>query len=176
MLPWRDGAESAASLARDEADLAVTVLPQDSGSIRRVELFREHYRVVMREDHPAVSSLGLESWLSYPHIVVSPKSADRTHVDDQLALLGRERRIGAIVPGFAYVPALLAATNMIALLPSRCLPSGGGFVSLPVPIPVEDFSVHLAWPPRVEEDTAVRHVRRVLQEGVRVNRPGVPAA
>jgi DNA-binding transcriptional LysR family regulator len=165
VLPWGDGAESAASLARDEADIAVTVLPPDLGSIRRVELFREHYRVVMRAGHPAAGTFGLEAWLGHPHIIVSPTSLYRTHVDDQLALIGRERRIGAIVPGFAYVPALLAATDMIALMPGLCVPSSASFVSLPPPLPMEGFSVHLAWPPRVEGDIAVRHVRRLLQEG-----------
>jgi DNA-binding transcriptional LysR family regulator len=165
VLPWADGGESAASLARDEADLAVTVLPPDLGSIRRVELFREHYRVVMREGHPAAGDFGLESWLDHLHVIVSPTSLYRTHVDDQLALIGRERRIGAIVPGFAYVPGLLAATDMIALMPGLCVPSSASFVSFPPPLPLEGFSVHLAWPPRVEEDTAVRHVRRLLQAG-----------
>ncbi len=176
LLPWRDGAESAALLASDEADLAITVLPQSSGSMRRIELFRDHYRVVMREGHPAASNFGLESWLGSPHVVVSTKSADRTHVDDQLALIGRERRIGVVVPGFGYVPALLAATDMIALLPSICVPSGGGFVSLPPPIPMEGFSVHLAWPRRVEGDTAVRYVRESIQEKARTNLPGISAA
>jgi DNA-binding transcriptional LysR family regulator len=173
VLPWSDGAESAATLARDEADIAVTVLPPDLGSIRRVELFREHYRVVMREGHPAAGDLGLEAWLGHPHIIVSPTSLYRTHVDDQLALIGRERRIGAIVPGFAYVPALLAATDMIALMPGLCVPADGGFVSFPPPIPMEGFSVHLAWPPRVEGDIAVRHVRRLLQDCVATRLPAV---
>lgn len=165
VLPWADGAESAASLARDEADIAVTVLPPDLGSIRRVELFRENYRVVMRQAHPAARDFSLEAWLGHPHVIVSPTSLYRTHVDDQLALIGRERRIGAIVPGFAYVPTLLTATDMIALMPGLCVPSSAAFISFPPPIPMEGFSVHLAWPPRVEADVAVRHVRRLLQDG-----------
>ena len=77
------------------------------------------------ERHPAAAALGLEAWLAHPHVIVSPRMIDRTHVDDQLALIGRERRIGAIVPAFSYVPALLAATDLIARLPRRCVPGAG---------------------------------------------------
>lgn len=163
--PWH-GAEAALErLAKGTADLALSVFPRVDASFRRQELLREHYLVLMRRDHPASQGFGLDHWLAFPHILVSGRGEARGPLDDTLAAMGRRRRVGLVVPSFSMVPSLLEGSDLIAMLPSRCVPGDarGRFAVFPPPIPVEGFPLHLAWHARRDGDTAVRHVAGLIE-------------
>lgn len=136
-------------------------------SLHREELFVEHYLIAMRAGHPAANAFSLETWLDYPHILVSGRGGTRTPTDDELAKLGLSRRIGVVVPTFQMVPRLLLGSDMIALLPSRILPDVEGLISFQPPVPVEGFPMHLAWHQRRTKDAALRHVANILGELLR---------
>jgi DNA-binding transcriptional LysR family regulator len=63
------------------------------------------------------------------------------------------------------VPPLLLESDLIAMLPSRCLPPGarGQLVALPPPITVEGFPLHSAWHRRRDGDTAAQPVARLVE-------------
>ncbi|WP_033311081.1 LysR family transcriptional regulator [Euryhalocaulis caribicus] len=164
LMTWLESEDVVDALARDRADLAITVLPQAGHGFRRVELFTETYSVVMRRDHPAADGFDLDRWLAHPHILVSATGARRSPLDDKLALLGRTRRVGMTVPSFLMVPQILASTDLIAMLPRRCMFEEADLVYLPPPIAVEGFPLHLAWATRAEADPAVMHVAERIRE------------
>jgi DNA-binding transcriptional LysR family regulator len=164
--PWQGAQQALDGLARGEIDLAVSVFPPLDEAFRRTKLFREHYRVAMRSQHPAAKRFDLESWLSYPHILVSGRGETRGALDDALAALGLARRVGVVVPSFLMAEALLEGSDLIAMLPSRCLRPRGPetLLTFDPPIPVDGFELHLAWHRRRDEDIAVQYVAKLIQE------------
>lgn len=162
--PWHGAAAALDLLARGAADLAVSVFPRLDPSFRRRDLLEERYVVLMRHGHPAARRFDLDRWLAYPHILVSGRGDTRGALDDALAREGRSRRVGLVVPSFLMVPPLVAGSDLIAMLPSRCLPAGPGFAVRDPPIPVEGFPLHLAWHVRRDRDPAVRHVAGLIED------------
>lgn len=166
ILPWHGAAAALAALARGEVDLAVSVFPAVAPAFRRKQLLREHYVVAMRKKHPAARGFDLERWLRYPHVLVSGRGDTHGALDDALAAQGRSRRVGVVVPSFLMALALLEGdSNLIAMLPSRCLPADASktLALFEPPIAVEGFPLHLAWHSRRDGDLAVQHVARMIE-------------
>lgn len=159
--PWHGAPAVLESLARGASDIALSVFPAvDEAAFHCETLLHEHYVVALRRDHPAATGFTLDHWLAYPHILVSGRGDMRTPLDDQLAALGKARRVGIVVPSFLMVPSLLEGSDLIAMMPSHCLPPDAQdrFHILPPPIPVAGFPLHLAWHRRRDKDRAVQHV------------------
>ena len=166
ILPWHGAAAALDGLARGTVDFAVSVFPVVEADFMRRELLRESYVVAMRHDHPAAAHFDIERWLAYPHVLVSGRGETRGALDDALARIGRARRGAMVVPSFMMVPPLLADSDLISLLPSRCLPASAyaGLVALPPPLAVEGFPLHGAWHRRRVGDPAVQHVARLVED------------
>lgn len=165
MHPWRGAQAAMDAMARGEIDLAISVLPPAGAAFRRREVFRETYVVAMRRDHPAAAGFDLDQWLAYPHILISSAGETYGPLDEALEALGRSRRIGFVVSSFLMAPSLLLASDLIAMLPSRCVPakSADQFSVFAPPIPVEGFPLHVGWHARRDEDLAVRHVAELIE-------------
>lgn len=165
IMPWHGAAAALDGLGRGSIDLAVSVFPATEADFTRKELLRESYLAVMREDHPAGASFDLDAWLSCRHVLVSGRGETRGALDEALARIGRARQIGIVVPSFTMVPPLLAGSDLIALLPSRCLPesSRADLIAIEPPIPVEGFPLHLAWHRRRNGDPGVRHAAALVE-------------
>ncbi|HBD92030.1 MAG: LysR family transcriptional regulator [Rhodobacteraceae bacterium GWE1_64_9] len=160
--PWH-GAEAARSaLVAGTTDLAISVFPTEDAEIDRQALLTEHYVIALRPGHPALAGFDLQGWLAFPHILVSGRGDSRSPLDGVLARLGLARRVGLVVPSFGMVPDLLRGSDMIAMLPSRILTVAPDLASLPVPIEVAGFTLHLAWHRRRAKDTGLRHVAAQL--------------
>lgn len=160
--PWRGAGAALDAMAKGEVDLAVSVLPPPGTSFRRRELLRETYVVAMRQDHPAAGDFDLERWLAHPHLLISSSGETQGDLDEALARLGRRRRVGMVVPSFLMVPPLLRGSDLIAMLPSRCVTPADGLAILQPPIPVEGFPLHIGWHVRRDDDLAVRHVAELV--------------
>ncbi|WP_085315434.1 LysR family transcriptional regulator [Derxia lacustris] len=165
-LPWQGGGDLLRQLDDGGLDLALSVLPPASGRLRRLELLHERYVVAMRRDHPAARDFGLDAWLAHPHVLVSSHGDTRGALDDALLASGRTRRVGAVVPSFLAALALLERSDLIGLLPSRCLGASEAdrFASFAPPLPVDGFALALAWHARRDGDAAVQHVATLLRE------------
>lgn len=160
--PWHGAAAAKAALVEGSTDLAISVFADDDADIQREEVLTEHYVIALRPGHPAIPGFDLERWLAWPHILVSGRGETHSPLDADLARLGRTRRAGLVVPSFGMVPDLLRGSDMMAMLPSRVMAAAGDLVTLPTPIPVTGFSLHLAWHQRRAKDRALRHVAAVL--------------
>ncbi|MEK1852163.1 MAG: LysR family transcriptional regulator [Phyllobacterium sp.] len=165
ILSWHGADDALDGLAKGTIDLAASVFPKIDVSFRRHELLEEHYVVMMRKDHPAAASFNLERWLAFPHVLVSGRGKTRGALDEALAIHGRERRIGIVVPSFLMVPPLLAESDLIVMMPSLCVPknAGNSFALFEPPIPVDGFALHLAWHVRRDQDPAVQHVASIIK-------------
>jgi DNA-binding transcriptional LysR family regulator len=123
-------------------DAGIAVFDRAIGNIEIRTLFDADYVVAMRNGHPAVAAFGPEAW----RIVDSGRGDPRTPPDLQLATMGYRRRVGLVVPSFQLVPAVLAATDMMAMLPRQSL---GAHRHLdldlfPPPVEVAGFTLKVA--------------------------------
>lgn len=162
--PWHGADAAKAALVDGTTDIAISVFPDADDDIQREELLSEHYVVAMREGHPVADNFDLKSWLSFPHILVSGRGDQRSPVDAQLAKLGYSRRIGLVVPTFQMVPDLLRMSDMVAMLPSRVVQVSGELRTSATPIPVDGFTLHLAWHRRRTNDAGLQHVAKLLND------------
>jgi DNA-binding transcriptional LysR family regulator len=130
------------------------------------DLFDAEYVVAMRKGHPAAAAFDIAAWLASPHVVVSGRGDLRTPLDPRLASMGYRRRVGLVVPSFQLVPKVLAATDMMALLPRQSLAAHRhlDLVVFPPPVTVEGFTLKVAWHARQNLDRAVQHVCGIVRE------------
>lgn len=163
--PWVGAGAALQSLGKGTVDLAVSVFPELDESFRRETLLHETYLVMMRKDHPAAVAFTIDTWLAYPHVLVSGRGQTRGALDEALAAHGRKRRIGIVVPSFLIVPSLLEGSDLIVLLPSRCIPANARdrLALFEPPLPVEGFPLHLAWHARRDMDIGVQHVAGIVR-------------
>lgn len=165
LMPWRGAPEAVAQLGRGEVELVASVLPPLDTTFRRATLFEERYVVAMRRGHPAAPRFGLDRWLAHPHLVVSGRGEAATPLDAVLAKRGRARCVGAVVPSFLMVPPLLLRSDLIGMLPGRCVPpdTAPALALFPPPVAVQGFRVDLAWHVRRDGDAVVRHVAEAMR-------------
>ena len=177
--PWHGAQAALESLARGAGDIAVSVFSGvDATAFHCETVLEERYVVAMRKGHPAAAGFSLERWLAYPHILVSGRGETRSSFDDQLAALGKLRRVGIVVPSFLMVPALLETSDLISMIPSHCLPPDAArrFHIARPPVAVPGFPVHLAWHRRRDQDRAVQHVAGLLRSLMtEASPPALPA-
>jgi DNA-binding transcriptional LysR family regulator len=160
MQPWRGGELATVELLRGDADLGLSIFERDVPGLDRRHVLDVSYVVAMRRGHPAAQAFDLNLWLAYPHVVVSGRGERRATLDEHLERIGRARRVGLVVPSFQIVPSILRETDFIALLPAQALAPDDldGLLTLPPPLPVPGFAIHLAWASRARGDKALMHV------------------
>lgn len=159
-------AELPERLARGPLDLAVTT-PELAGSdLASCLLYRERYVCAADADHPtAREGMSLEAFCRLGHVIVSPTGGGfRGPADEALAGLGLRREVAVSVPSFLAVPALLRASDLVALLPERLLrgPAAAGLRVFPPPVAVRGFDVIAVWHARVHRDPLNRWLRERL--------------
>lgn len=133
-----------------------------AGSYEKV-LFEETFTCVMRKDHPlAGGRLTLARYAAANHVLVAPRGTPGSLVDDALAAAGKTRRIAVVVPHFLVVPHIVAASDVIATLPTRmasALAEPLGLLTMPPPVEVPPFQMAMAWHERLHVDARHRWLR-----------------
>lgn len=157
-----------AELAAGALDL-VTGPPRGTarpaGSYEKV-LFAETFTCVLRAGHPlAGSRMTLARYTSLGHVLVAPRGTPGSLVDDALAAAGRTRRIAVGVPHFLVVPYVVAASDLVATVPTRLaalVADDAGLVRAAPPVELEPFDMAMAWHERVHGDAGHRWLREQL--------------
>lgn len=157
---------SALSFADDmrdgAADLALTVPQFTPPGLSSRPIFEERYQGAVRHDHPlAAGPVTLDGFCAYPHLLVAPNRGDfHGPTDDALAAAGRSRHIAIAVPSFSVVAAMLEATDLVAVLPSKLLGQTRRKLHVfETPVPVQGFALNAYWPDRLDADPMQRWFR-----------------
>ncbi|MCP3169198.1 LysR family transcriptional regulator [Myxococcus qinghaiensis] len=155
-----------AQLESGEVDLVIAAYPDPSPALRQVKLFTEDFVCVVRRDNPQVKrELDLETYLSLPHVLVSPRGEGAGTVDMALERVGRSRRIGLRLPYFLTAVLSLVRSNHVLTAPRRLAEL---FVDhlplrlLPPPVPLRPFDVLQVWHERFDDESAHRWLRGVV--------------
>ncbi len=133
------------ALEQGEIDFALGFAWNLPRSIRKVDLYDESYRVVMRRDHPLTrNTLDLRAYLDAEHLVVSPRGDHVGIVDEELGKLGHTRRVIMAVPQFLPALAIVSNTDLVATLPARLVARQSeryGLAARETPLSIRSFTV-----------------------------------
>jgi DNA-binding transcriptional LysR family regulator len=169
LLPL-NGADAAEQLEQGRIDVAVAHLRALPPTIETTLLFRDPFVVTARREHPiANTQLTIEAYAAQSHVLVSPRGDTSGALDRVLADFGLRRRVALLVATYLAVPAALAASDLVATLPSRAaslIAAHADIATLPLPI---DFSatVSMAWHRRAASEPAQAWFRQMLVEAAR---------
>ena len=154
-------------LERGAIDVAVAHLRAMPPAIETTLLFRDPFVVAARKGHPITQApLTVEAYAAQDHVLVSPRGDPSGALDRILVDYGQRRRIALLVATYLAVPAALAASDLIATLPSRAaslIAAHAEIAILPLPI---DFAatVSMAWHRRTASEPAQAWFRGLLTE------------
>jgi DNA-binding transcriptional LysR family regulator len=162
-----------AALESGEVDLAIGNLPDFSGAgWYQQRLLREHYIVIARNDHPLLTPDGALSRAAFgaaAHAVVLPAGTGHGVVEATLRAEGLGERIALRVQNFLSLPAIVACTDLLAIVPRSVAAqwSAPGAADAPLrqaepPIALPDFDVRQCWHERWQGDAGHRWLRERL--------------
>jgi len=154
-------------MSRGEVDLAVGYFPDLTGKgIHSEQLRLEPLTCLLRREHPLVRGrLTLDTFRQLEHLVVTHEG--RGQDDYERIVLEKKvgRRVRARICHFTNAPALLAETDLIAVVPHALgvlYSKTYGLQSLPLPFSVPHMEIKLFWHQRVHRDMATAWLRRVI--------------
>jgi DNA-binding transcriptional LysR family regulator len=156
------------ALEMGEVDLSFSSQMKLGAGFHAKVLYRDRFVCMVRTGHPQVgSSISLEQFLALQHVMYAPQEGRLGKIDRILAGHRRVRRIGAHVPHVQAIPSIVAATDLLAVVPERfgrTVADPGRFRLLEPPIPIPGFDMKQCWCQIVDKDPANRWLRSVLVE------------
>jgi DNA-binding transcriptional LysR family regulator len=144
-------------LIRGDIDLAIGFFPgvvaQMQGAtdtpVRHERLYSGHYVCVMRKDHPlADQDLTVDRYCASNHLLVSFSGRPRGLVDEALANLGRERRILLTVNQFFTAGRVVAASDLLMVLPRHLIEATGmtqHLIAKDLPFSLPEVHIDMLW-------------------------------
>jgi DNA-binding transcriptional LysR family regulator len=160
-------------LASGETDIAFAPLGARTSELCAEPLWNDRLIMLVGRDNPLREPMSIESYAAAAHLVdaghvqVSADGVGTSVVDAILAARGLRRRIVLVLPSSAGVPFVVAATDLIATLPSRIvkgLPSVPNVRVMTPPFPDVEVCPHMFWHRRTEADPLQAWLRSAIRE------------
>ncbi len=149
-------------------DAAIGVLPShQDGRIFTRPILRDVFVTLIAHGHPAARrGMDMDTYLSLPHVLVSPEGERHGLVDQALAQLGKQRTLALTLPQMFAVPAIIASSRMTATVLKRIAlssPTGGKLVLFPPPVALPEITFHLIWHRRGNGNPAQEWFRGMIE-------------
>ena len=161
------GADAAEQLDRGMIDVAVAHLNALPAHIESIRLLRDPFVVIARRGHPiAGQQLSVETYAALNHILVSPRGDTSGALDRILVDFGLRRRIALLVATYLALPVALAASDLVATVPSRTARQIAATAEIEImPLPLDfAMTVSMAWHRRAASEPAQAWFRALLIE------------
>lgn len=145
------------------AELTAVHLHEHSPRFLHQRLYDGEYVVVMRRGHPlARRPLDLESYCAARHLLVSFSGRPYGYVDEALAARSLQRRVVLTVNQFFTAGRVVAATDLLTVLPRHFVGATGmehelALSELPLPVPA--VHVDALWHRQADHNSAHRWLR-----------------
>ena len=155
-------------IAMSENDLVLARCVPVPPTARRSILLRENWKVLMRGDYPAGSTLTAEEYCRLPHALqIVGATSMQSMVDREVAKLGLKRNIAMVAS--TSVPAVAAGRDFAVTVPDgiallRAVPRGLRVADPPMPIP--PFELMMAWHRKREHDPLHSTLRTIVEEAI----------
>lgn len=144
-----------------DIDLAFMIGAEAPPDLRRRKMFTERYVLAGRAGHPRLKRRPtLAQFRGLDHAIVSPDGGGFHGVTDTaLAERGMTRRVALSVPHFLFLGAVLASTDLVAMVPARLVRGNAALRVVEPPLDVPGFEMLMLWHERVHRDPAHRWLR-----------------
>jgi DNA-binding transcriptional LysR family regulator len=166
LLPL-DGANAVEQLERGTIDVAVSHLRSLPAPIESRTLLRDPFVVIARRGHPmAKEPLSIEAYAAQNHILVSPRGDTGGAIDRVLVDFGLRRRVTLLVATYLAVPAVLAASDLVATVPSRTARQIAAAAPVEIlQLPIDHaVTIKMAWHRRAASEPGQAWFRSLLIE------------
>ena len=126
------------------------------------------YSIAMDSRHAVLRSnvsLGLEEFLNYPHILVTPWNEQRGIVDSTLGKLNKKRNVAITLPSVLSAPYLLKNTDYFLAIPKIYIKTLADTLQLAYvdpPFPIPDYQIKLYWHKVRETEPKVNWLIKLL--------------
>ncbi|WP_342245969.1 LysR substrate-binding domain-containing protein [Pseudomonas sp. OTU5201] len=165
-------------LSAGEISLGVS-LAQDLPASTHCRSLRPMQPMLLRADS-AAGPLDLDAFCRRPHVVVSSMGNVIDDVDHALGLAGRRRKVVLAVPQFSALPALLAGSDMLTMVPdyvAQAMAQLEGMRAEVVPLDLPTPDLSMAWRGASHNDPRERWLRSRFCRyvGTQVERAAVAA-
>jgi DNA-binding transcriptional LysR family regulator len=153
-----------------EIDLAFHTTDAAPPGLRARPLFVERYVLAARAGHPRLKRRPtLAQFCALEHVIVSPDGGGFAGAtDDALAAAGLSRRVVLSVPHFLAMLAIVAGTDMVAMVPERIVRGNPALKVMEPPLPVPGYEMAMLWHERRHRDPAHQWLRDHIAAAVRV--------
>jgi DNA-binding transcriptional LysR family regulator len=160
-------------LATGQLDLAIAPSLVGNPDLRAEALWKDRLVTLVGACNPLPEPMTIEAFAAANHVVdaghvrVLPDGNGASLVDTILAARGLRRRIAMVLPHSAGLPHVVAATDLVATLPSRIvknLAAIPGLRVVPAPLPPVEVSPHLFWHLRTQHSPLRAWLRMVIKE------------
>ncbi|WP_017938279.1 LysR family transcriptional regulator [Zestomonas thermotolerans] len=151
-------------LASGEISVGVSYTEELPANAKRKVLRRSKPKLLRADGIPG--PLSLDDYCTRPHALVSFAGNLTGFIDEELAKLGRQRKVVLAVPQFNGLGSLLAGTDMLVTVPdytAAALASAGGLRVEDLPLETPSFELHMAWRGAQDNDPAERWLRSRIQ-------------
>ena len=164
-----DLTELESQLELGAVDLALLNAANAPAALHARPLFQETYVAITRKGHPlARRALTAQAFTRLEHIIVSPRGGGfTTPVDGALESRGLHRNTVVSASSFLFVLEMVARSNLVALVPRRLVSRHRHQLRIhEPPIPVDGFTILMAWHRRAHHDPGQKWIRQQLLEHV----------
>lgn len=157
------------ALEHGDVDLAIGFFPDlERPGFYMQRLFDHHFVCLVRHDHPQIKSdkVPMSVFLSLSHAIVEPEGRSHELFERLLKNKGLTRRVQLSIPHFMSVPAILAATDMIATVPHAVADYFVRFEQLRIvqpPINTKPYALKQHWHARFNTDPALKWLRSTVE-------------
>ena len=160
-------------------DLAIGYFPDLNSSLfKQQSLFRHKSACIARKNHPTINSnMTLKDYLAARHIAIAQEGRFQDVVDLGLSAQNLRRKVGMQTPHFVCVPFLVAASDLIAIVPHPVAIQFEQQCNLQVinpPFPIPTIEIKQIWHKRFDGFPRLQWLRHIVAETSQ-NRPSLGA-
>jgi DNA-binding transcriptional LysR family regulator len=154
------------ALATGEVDLAIDYLYFEDDDLRYEPWIEQSVSVIGRVGHPAFESgLTLARYEACRHVSVQPRAGRGSPLEILLGSARVRRQVGVWVPHYLGIPAIVAHTDLLGVVPTPLAASAAvqhGLEVAPLPVPMPGVQVSLIWHEHQHRSPALRWLRTEL--------------
>jgi DNA-binding transcriptional LysR family regulator len=185
-IRWSSGdLRRAAELLREgEVDLVISSLRNIPTAYYSSSLYPQRACCIARRGHPGINGkLTVAQFLQYPHVVfsVSPTalSVVDSLVEGALDGMGVKRSVAVSVPSFLVSPAVVARSDLLAVIPDRIAAESARRYELQIlelPFDIGALDLAMYWHTRSHADPAQQWLRAAFRETTQQEHSEIPTA
>lgn len=155
------------SIDKNKVDVAVISHYSNSSRYSYEPVFQDDYVTISRQGHSRLEDgLSLERFVELEHILITYNNAQSGWVDDELAKIGKQRKVRVRLPFFSSAPLITSTSELLCTLPRQFARYFQHSLPLDIhslPIRNHTHTFFLVWLKRFDNDPAHRWLRNRIK-------------